>query len=142
MWNPGIYVELNIAGNSLILLAISIKPARIVSEVYAKSKRMNVLNAGMERVNSEYAAIAKKAAVPDQDETARNIAIATITAAKINEDRAAAAATKLLKGLKFEGGTVYGILAGTPSRGISKPTDPKYEQSPPPLYSDLSFCSR
>ena len=110
------YVELKIAGNNLILLAISIEPARIVSEIYAKSKRMNVLNASMERVNSEYAAIAKNAAVPDQDETARNIAIATITAAKINEDRAAAAATKLLKGLKFKGGTVYGILAGTPSR--------------------------
>ena len=94
----------------------------------------------MERVNSEYAAIAKNAAVPDQDETARNIAIATITAAKINKDRAAAAATKLLKGLKVEGGTVYGILAGTPSRGKPKPIDPKYEQSPLPL-ADLPKSS-
>ena len=88
MWNPGIYVELNIAGNNLIVLAISIKPARIVSEIYAK--RMNVLNAGTERVNSEYAAIAKNATAPDEAKTARNIAIATITAAKVNEDRAAA----------------------------------------------------
>ena len=53
VWNPGIYVELNIAGNNLILLAISIKPAKIDSEISTKSKRMNVLNAGMERVNVE-----------------------------------------------------------------------------------------
>ena len=57
-----------------------------------------------------------------------------------NEDRATAAATKLLKGLEFEDGIAFEVLAGNPTSGNPRPMDPKLRQNPPPL-NDLSKSS-
>ena len=51
--NPGIYVELDVSEDYLTLLAVNIKPARIVSDHYAKSRPPERMDANMQKIRAK-----------------------------------------------------------------------------------------